>query len=128
MILRLASLAVAVPTALLLAAAPVAAHQCTNASKKDPASGAQVIIGADDNVVWATQGVMNRIEQGLINPDTGEGFHGIIGFDFDGDLVVDFATYIVGPNDEIPLPAQMNGATCKGIVNVETYFSQCLEF
>ena len=36
-------------------------------------------------IVWSTPGVATRISQGLINPDTGEGFHGLVAFDFDGD-------------------------------------------
>ena len=53
-------------------------------------------------------GLANRFAQGLVDPETGEGFHGLIGFDFDGDAV-DFSTYIVGPDDEIPSSPSSTG-------------------
>lgn len=59
-------------------------------------------------------------------PDTGAGFHGLIGFDFDGDGTVDVQTFIVGPDDEIPELAQFNGPSCHGITNVGIYFTECL--
>ena len=60
-------------------------------------------------IVWTTKGVANRLAQGLIDPVTGEGFQGLLGFDLDGDGAVDVSTWIVGPNDEIPVNAQFNG-------------------
>ena len=74
----------------------------------------------------STPGLAKRLANGLIDPDTGEGFHGLIGFDFDGDGDVDFSTYIVGPNDEIPLLAQFNGPACRGITNIGVYLSECV--
>lgn len=124
MIIRLATLAIAVPTALALAAGPVAAHECVNASKKDQAAGAQIVFSGDE-ISYITPGLMKRIESGQVDLETGEGFHGIVGIDFDGDGVVDFSTYIVGPGGEIPQNAQDNGAECQGIVNIETYFTAC---
>jgi hypothetical protein len=121
---RLGLAGIAVVSSVALAATPALAHECVNASKPADA-GIQVLLGPT-GIEWTTRGVATRIEQGLIDPDTGEGFHGLIGFDFDGDGVVDFQTYIVGPDDEIPLPAQFNGPSCHGITNVALYFSECL--
>ena len=93
------------------------AHQCTNASKP-PGAGAQIVIdGNTDEVVSATRGLVNRFERGLIGPE-GEGFHGLIGIDLDGDGEADIMTYIVGPNGEIPTQAQQNGPPDHGIVNL----------
>jgi hypothetical protein len=121
---RYAVAALCAPTIIAFTAAPALAHECTNASKPAGA-GVQVLIGPDDNIEWATKGVWNRIDQGLIDPDTGEGFSGLIGIDFDGDMKADFSTYIVGPNDELPDPAQWNGPVCKGITNLGPWFEEC---
>jgi len=123
-ITRLALAGVAAGSSIVLAAAPSLAHECVNASKP-AAAGVQVILGPD-GVEWSTPGLAARFSAGLVDPDTGEGFHGIVGFDFDGDGVVDFSTYIVGPDDEIPELAQMNGPACHGIINLDVYFSQCV--
>jgi hypothetical protein len=113
--------------ALVLSAGPSLAHECVNASKTDQSAGVQVIIDlTTDEVVWSTPGLANRFAQGLVDPDTGEGFHGLIGFDFNGDGVVDVSTFIVGPEDEIPEVAQVNGPACSGIINIGTYFTECL--
>jgi hypothetical protein len=96
------------------------AHECYNASKPAGA-GAQIILGedADGNETFdAKQGVIKRIEKGIIDLETGEGFHGILGFDEDGDGVADGHTYIVGPNGELPLTAQLRGSTDHGINNL----------
>ena len=76
-------------TALLISvliAAPALAHQCTNASKSDPAAGAQIVFGPDEQPIFITQGLLSRIDRGLDDAETGEGFHGIIAFDLDGDV------------------------------------------
>lgn len=117
----LAGLAAA--SAFLLGAAPALATECVNASKPQ-AAGIQVLLGPA-GIVWSTPGVATRISQGLINPDTGEGFHGLVAFDFDGDGTIDFSTYVVGPDDEIPELAQFNGPSCHGITNVGIYFTEC---
>jgi hypothetical protein len=109
---------------IVLLAGPAFAHECTNASKPAGA-GAQLVIGANDEVVDATNGVMNRFEKGLIGED-GEGFHGLIGFDFDGDGAVDLSTYIVGPTGAIPRQALKNGPACQGTTSIETYFTECV--
>lgn len=120
--LRRAAVLVAVPAALTLVAGPAFAHQCVNASKKNQAAGVQIVFGDGDEPLWVSKGLQKRIDAGLVDMETGEGFRGLLGIDVTGDGVVDFATYIVGPGGEIPVPAQMNGADCKGIVNVEQFF------
>jgi hypothetical protein len=122
---RIALAGFAVTSSIVLAAAPALAHECVNASKP-PAAGTQLVFGPTGNIEWSTPGLAKRLANGLIDPDTGEGFHGLIGFDNDGDGVVDFSTYIVGPNDEIPLLAQFNGPACRGITNIGVYLSECL--
>jgi hypothetical protein len=125
-ITRTAVTAAAAAAALLVAAPAALAHQCTNASKP-PQAGAQIVFNAaTGDISYVTPGLQKRIDSGQIDLDTGEGFHGIVGVDFDGDGRADFSTYIVGPESQIPLTAQFNGAECKGIVNVETLFSTCL--
>jgi hypothetical protein len=104
---------------MALLAAPAAAHECTNANKPAGA-GAQVIIGPDDQIESATRGVFVRVGKGIIDADTGAGYHGLVGFDVDGDGTPEATTYIVGPNDEIPTTAQLNGSPNHGIVNICT--------
>ena len=118
----LAGLAAA--SAIVLAAGPSLATDCVNGSKP-PEAGIQVLLGPN-GIEWSTAGVATRISQGLIDPDTGAGFHGLIGFDFDGDGTVDFQTFIVTPDDEIPEMAQFNGPSCHGVTNVGIYFTECV--
>jgi len=123
---RIATL-LAVPAVVALAAGPATAHECYNASKKDQAAGVQIIFGGEEfTPLWISDGLQKRIDQGLVDLETGEGFHGLIGVDFEGDGTVDFSTWIVGPDDEIPLQAQQNGAPCSGVVNVEEFFTNCV--
>jgi len=113
--------------ASVLLAAPVLAHECINVSKSDPMAGAQVLIGSDGQILWITQGGLHRIEQGLVDPGTGEGFRGVIAFDLDGDGVADLSTWFgVGPEGEIPLEAQFRGPACRGLTNIGIYLEQCL--
>ena len=105
----------------VVGAGPALASDCTNASKPAQA-GVQVILGPDDTIEWTTPGVAVRIDHGLIDPNTGAGFHGLVGFDIDGDGQADVSTYIVGPNDALPEVAQINGAACHGIVPIEDLF------
>lgn len=121
---RIGLAGVAAASAIVMAAGPSLAHECVNASKPAEA-GIQVLLGPE-GIEWATAGLVNRVDQGLVDPDTGEGFHGLVGFDFDGDGTVDFQTYIVGPDDEIPELAQVNGPSCHGITNVGVYFTECV--
>lgn len=107
---------------------PAFAHDCTNASKDAhaPAAGVQLIIDTKTGTIeWASAGVLHRITNGTIDPNTGAGFHGLIGLDFNSDGIVDATTYIVGPNGALPENAQNNGSPCHGVTSLETYFSQC---
>ncbi len=112
--------------ALVLMAGPALAHECTNASKKYADSGAQLVLGANDDVLFISKGLETRIAQGLVDFETGEGFSGLIAFDVDGDGVADASTWIVGPDDEIPLVAQFAGPACQGVTNIGVYFEQCI--
>ena len=112
--------------ASLLVVSTAVGHECINASKVNAGAGAQLVIGVDGSIVFMTPGLAHRFEHGLIDPETGEGFHGLIGFDYDGDGVADMTTWLVGPDDEIPLEAQLRGPACRGVTNVELYFTQCL--
>lgn len=112
---------------VVLMAGPALADNCTNASKKYADSGAQIVFGPDDEVLFISKGLQNRISQGLVDFDTGEGFHGLIAFDEDGDGVADASTWIgVGPEGEIPVEAQFRGPACRGLTNIGVYFEQCL--
>jgi hypothetical protein len=128
MVRRVSLGAVALMAAALIAAGPVWAGNCTNADK-NAAAGVQAVIDLNTNaIVWISNGLQHRIDQGLVDPATGEGFSGLIGFDFNGDAVADLTTFIVGPDFEIPDQAQFNGAACHGIVSIETFFTQCVSF
>lgn len=112
---------VAAATAFLVSAGPASAHECTNADKNQ-AAGVQVVIdGNTGEIVWISNGLQRRMDQGLVTPD-GVGFHGLIGFDLNGDGATDVSTYIVGPNDELPDQAQENGAPCHGVINIGAFF------
>ena len=120
---------VAAVAAMLLLASSALAMDCMNASKPNQAAGAQVVIRADTGEIeWASAGVLKRIQQGLIDPVTGAGYHGILGFDFEGDGVVDVSTWFgVGPDgEEIPQSAQFNGPACRGATSIQRYFTECL--
>jgi hypothetical protein len=114
--------------ASLAIASSALASDCINASKSDQTAGVQAILNVvTGEVVWTTEGLATRLEQGLVGPD-GEGFHGLVGFDFNGDGVVDASTWIgVGPDGtEIAEPALLNGPACRGLTSIFVYFSQCL--
>ena len=108
-----------------LAAGPVLAGHCTNADK-NPAAGVQVTINLVTGQITFSSGLQQRIDQGIVDPITFEGFSGLAGFDVTGDNVADLTTYIVGPNFEIPPQAQLNGATCHGVVSIEAFLTDCL--
>lgn len=104
------------------------AFDCTNVSKSDPADGAQVIFNvATGQIVWATPGLETRLENGIVTLD-GENFHGIVAFDFNGDGIVDFSTWVgVGPDGtEVPEGAQLNGPACRGLTSIGLYLAACL--
>ena len=95
--------------------------------EQQPEAGAQAIINfVTGEVEVVTEGLQRRIDQGLVDPATGEGFHGLFGFDFNGDGIVDATSYIVGPDDHIPGLAQFNGPACHGVTNIGVFFSQCV--
>jgi hypothetical protein len=113
--------------ASLAIASSAFAFECTNVSKSDPAAGAQILMGPSGEILWMKEGLAQRLERGLIDPETGEGFHGQIAFDFDGDGLADASVYFgVGPDGEIPLDAQLKGPACRGLTNIGLYFSECL--
>jgi hypothetical protein len=114
--------------ASLVLASSVLAMDCTNASKSDPAAGAQILIGSSGQILWVTPGLAQRFEQGIVDPDNGAGFHGLIAFDLDGDGVADISTWVgVGPEgNEIPKVAQLNGPACRGLTSIGLYFTECL--
>jgi hypothetical protein len=117
---------VAVTTALLAAAGPAWAHECMNADKNQVA-GVQVVIDVNTGaIVWTSNGLQRRIDQGLVDPDTGEGFSGLLGFDLNSDGTADVSTFIVGPDAEIPEQAQFNGPACHGVIPIEVFFTQCV--
>ena len=114
--------------ASLALAGTALAVDCTNASKKDPASGAQVVFGPNNEVLFITPGLAKRVANGLVDFQTGEGFHGQLAVDIDGDGVADFSTWFgVGPDGtEIPIEAQFRGAACRGLTNIGIYLTQCV--
>jgi hypothetical protein len=127
---RIITGAVAALALSLVLATSALAFDCTNASKSSPSAGVQVVININTGaIVWVTQGLQKRIDQGLVDPDTGAGFHGLIGLDFDGDGIVDVSTWAgVGPEGtEIPDNAQENGPACRGLTSVFVYLTTCVE-
>ena len=104
--------------ALVLMAAPAFAHECTNASKDqhNPAAGAQLIFGCGDGeILGGKPHALQLLESG--------GFpSGWIAFDVDCDGIADAGTYIVGPNGEVPVTAQVNGSTERGVMGICEYF------
>jgi hypothetical protein len=99
-----------------------------NASKPDQSAGDLVAIDANTGeILWISQGLTQRLEQGLIGED-GSGLHGLIGLDFTGDGVVDVSTWIgVGPDGtEIAEPALLNGPACRGLTSIGIYFTECV--
>ena len=123
---RISAIAAGVLASLMIAGSALG-FECTNASKSDPAAGAQVLFGPTGEIVWTTPGLAKRVAQGIVDPDTGDGFHGQIAFDFDGDGLADASTYVgVGPDGEIPLEAQFRGPACRGLTNLGILFTQCV--
>lgn len=121
---RLALGAVAAIAGIVLSAGPGLAHECTNLDK-NPGAGTQLVFGPNDTIEYISRGLQNRVDQGIVDFETGAGFSGLIGFDEDGDGTVDFFTWIVGPNGEIPQQAQWNGSVCHGVINLETAMTTC---
>jgi hypothetical protein len=114
--------------ASLAIASSALAHECVNASKSDQAAGAQALIdGNSGEILWITEGLAQRLAQGVIDPATSEGFHGLVAFDYSNDGIADFSTWIdVGPDGEVPLVAQLSGPACRGLTNLFLYFTVCV--
>jgi hypothetical protein len=89
-------------------------HECTNASKSDPAAGAQALIDSNTGeILWMTEGLANRLANGVV--------------DLNSDGIADFSTWIgVGPDGEVPLVAQLSGPACRGLTNLFLYFTVCV--
>lgn len=122
---RLALAGMAAATSIMLTAGAGMAHECTNLDKKAGA-GAQLVFGPEgEGITYMSKGLQNRINQGLVDLETGEGFSGIIAFDEDGDGVADGFTWIVTPDGEIPLQAQWRGSTCHGVINFDAMLTSC---
>ncbi len=123
----LAGIGVATFATVAMAGTAFADH-CTNIERDqhDPSKGVQVIIDLtteEGAIEWANPGVLNRLDNGVIDPATGEGFRGLVGLDFDGDGTVDAMTYLVGPEgDALPETAIGNGSPDHGIVPIEVLF------
>src|SRR5262245_46046825 len=116
--------AVTLLVAAVLAAGPALAGHCTNANKP-PTAGVQVTLSFVTGHIIISDNLQRRIDQGVVDPNTFEGFHGLAGFDVTGDDVADLTTFIVGPNFAIPEQAQLNGAACHGIVSIEAFLAEC---
>jgi len=113
--------------ALLVFSSAAFGFECTNASKSDPSAGAQILFGPAGEILSISDGLANRIERGVVDAETGEGFHGLVAIDVDGDGAADFSTWInVGPDGEIPPHAQLNGPACRGLTNLFVYMAECL--
>ena len=113
--------------ASLLIASSALGHECTNASRSDPSAGAQALIDATTGeILWTTEGLAARLANGVVDPASAAGFHGLIAFDATGDGIADFSTWIgVGPDGEVPLVAQLSGPACRGLTNLFLYFTVC---
>ena len=122
--MRRAAVVAAATTAVVVSGSGAAlAHQCVNPDKQ-PGAGAQVIFNdVTGAMTFANPGIEKRLMSGATTEDT---FRGLIGFDFDGDGVVDGTTWIVGKNGEIPRQAQLAGAECHGVIDFEAWFA-CME-
>ncbi len=124
----IAGAAAAVALSLVLVTSALATD-CANASKSSQSAGIQVLLSPGTDAVALTEGLQRRIDRGLVDPETGEGFHGLVGFDFDGDGIADVSTWAgVGPlGAGIPHNAQDNGPACRGLTNVFVYLTTCVE-
>ena len=110
-------LGLAAASSIVLAAGPFLATDCvTRASSRRQGSRSS----------WDPAGSSGRLWAWPRRPPKASGFHGLVGFDFDGNGTVDFQTFVVGPDDELPELAQFNGPSCHGITNVTDYFAECV--
>jgi len=96
-----------------LAAGPVLAGHCTNADK-NPAAGVQVTINLVTGQITVSSGLQQRIDQGIVDPITFEGFSGLAGFDVTGDNVADLTSFLIKLAGDTDLQARFKsdpGAT-----------------
>ena len=120
---RAATVAAATVSVLAISSGAAFAHQCVNPNKQAGA-GAQVLIDVnDDSMTFLTAGLQKRFASGVTTQDT---FRGLLGLDFDSDGDADLTTFIVGKFGEIAHQAQVAGAECNGIINIEAYFG-CMQ-
>lgn len=132
-LIRRASAAIAGAAAItLIGATAASAHHCVNISKQNQAAGVQLVIDVtteEGEIVWMSKGLEQRIASGVVDPNTGEGFYGLLGLDFDGDGVADVSTYSVGGQNHGSLPgvAMENGGECHGIIEMGAFF-ECSGF
>ena len=126
-VIRRAVMGAAAAGALVVATAGAGlAHECTNLDKK-PGAGAQIIFGPTGDVEYMTTGLQNRVNRGIVDLETGQGFSGLVGLDFVGDGAASASTCessrsspaAAGPNGEIPLHAQWTASMCHGVINME---------
>jgi hypothetical protein len=113
-------------TLVLATATPALAHECVNLNKQ-PGAGAQVVFDLNGTMVSADTGVLKRAEKGVLDLETGEGFHGLVGYDLDGDGASDVDTWLVGPEGEIPGQAQHRGSECNGVISLDAAMACGLE-
>lgn len=124
LIRRAAIVAGATTTVLALGAGSALAHECINPNKQ-PAAGTQVTFGPSGPTDISNV-LQQRIDRGIVDMETGDGFHGLVGIDEDGDGVADISTWQVTPTGSIPMVAQTSGADCNGVVFVGDYLTDCL--
>ena len=85
----------------------------------DPAAGVQIVVGPDgETIVFATNGLQQRIALDLVDPETGDGYHGLFAIDLNGDGTADISTFLVTPGNEVPPIAQDSGSPDHGIVDI----------
>ena len=125
---RRAITTLAMTAVLMMVGGPALAHYCTNASMRTGAGVQVVFDGSFENMLWASKGLQQRVANGVVDPDTGEGFHGLIGIDFEADGVIDVTIYSgVGPTGAVPDQAIENGPACRGITAIWVLLEDCFE-
>ena len=109
----------------LLMATSVLAFECTNLSKP-PAAGTQVVFGPAGEIVWVSRGLERRIEQGLVDPETGDGFT-----DCSASISTATASWMPAPTSALGRTADPGGGPVRGAslprhVEFGIFFEQCL--
>ena len=92
--------------------------------RQERGRGRQAVLDLNTfQIVFVSNG-LQRIDQGLVNLQTGEGSPGLIGFGWIA-MASPMTAFITGPTFAIPEQAQTNGAACHGIVSIEAFFTKC---